>query len=193
MAAKLKLNDDARAQILALCRAGMHPDRAFTAAGLSPSTLRKWRMYARKGKREAIAFCTELEQAIAQCEANDVLTTRRAAVNENETVSCPECGERVQLDPLRILAMARHVGAVQGIKTQQASIALQRLKLRFPRRWSERVVHTVEDEHNRLLDVAERVLETEAFELLLEAYLSETDGDEPPASSEGPEESGKLH
>lgn len=193
MAAKPKMTEEARAQILALCRAGLHPDRAFTAAGLSPVTLRKWRMYARKGRRDAIAFCDELEQAIAQCEANDVLTTRRAATNEKETVTCPECGERVQLDPLHVLAMARHVGAVQGIKSSQASIALQRLKLRFPRRWSERIVHTVEEEHNRLLNVAERVLAREVFEALLEAYLSETSGEEPPESSEEPPEPGELH
>src|ERR1700712_2126825 len=113
MAAKLKLDKDARAQILALCRSGMHPERAFAAAGLAPSTLRKWRLYAKAGKKTAQAFLAELDQAIAQSEAADVLATRRAATVESQDVVCPSCHERVQLDPLSMLAMARHVSAAQ--------------------------------------------------------------------------------
>lgn len=193
MAAKLKLTDEARKQILSLCRAGLHPERAFVAAGLAASSLRRYRMYAKQGKRDAIKFLDQLEMAVAQCEGSDVLASRRATVPDSIDTMCPQCGEQVKLDTFAVLALGRQVTAAQNVKASAAAIALQRLKLRFPRRWSERVVHTVEDEHQRLLDVAERVLAPEVFESLLEAYVAETSGDEPPEPDPVEPGPGELH
>jgi len=190
---KWKLTDEARKQLLALVRGGMHPDRACQAVGVAPGAIRRWRMEARNGKKKQQALVDEIDTAEAQCEANDVMMTRRAATLEKSDAKCSECGAAIQIDAFTLLGMQSHVTAAQNVKNMAASVALQRLTLRFPKRWSQRVVHTVEEEHNRLLDVAQRVLAPEVFEALLDAYLTADSGGDETGADPGGQAAEPVH
>jgi hypothetical protein len=190
---KWKLSDDARKQLLALIRGGMHPDRACQAVGIAPGAIRRWRMEAGAGKKKQQALVDEIDTAEAQCEANDVMMTRRAATLETVDTLCPQCGDKISLSAFTLLGLGDRVTAAHNVKSQAASVALQRLTLRFPKRWSQRVVHTVEEEHNRLLDVAERVLAPEVFKALLTAYIAAESGRDETGADRGEPGSGAVH
>jgi hypothetical protein len=70
-------------------------------------------------------------------------------------------------------------------KSLAAEVAIKKLERRHPKRWSQKVVHTIAEEHDRLLDVAQRVLAPDVFELLLEEYLAggESEGEAPSGPS----------
>lgn len=193
MAAKSKLTDKALEQILALVRSGMYPERAFVAAGLGHSTFRWLRAQAREGKRKYEKIVEDIEEAVAMCEAADVLTTRRAATIEKTEVECEHCGERMQVDPMLLLTMASTLQNAHSIKNMAANAAFQRLMLRFPKRWSPRVTHTIEEEHEDFLKCAQDVLAPEVFESLLEAYLARREGAAEAPGGTGEPPTGSVH
>lgn len=173
-----------RERILNLVRAGNHPLIAAQSVGVPRSTFWRWQAQARTGKRLYAQFMEELAQAEGEAEARDVLMTQRASTVDKVETACPSCGDKIQIDPLTMLNLGAHVERQQRLKSMAANHAMQRLSVRFPERWSPRVTHTIEQEHNRLLDVAQRVLEPEVFESLLTAYLASTSGE--PETGGGP-------
>ena len=190
----VKLTDGVRAQILALVKSGTHPNVACAASGLHEGYLRQLRFDARRGKREEErSLIDEIAQAQAQAESNDVVMTKRAASLEKLSVTCPSCSAPFQADPAAMASLIGAAESAQRIKASAASVAMQRLERRFPERWSQKVIHTVQEEHDRLLNVAQRVLSAEVFELLLEEYLAGDGGEGAPGGSEGGEASGGVH
>lgn len=193
MPAPAKLTDELLDKLEALLQAGVHPERAFVAVGLGESTWRWLKMRAREGSRKHEKIVARLDRAIAMCEAADVITTRRAAQVEQVDVVCPECGERVRLDPLQLLNMGNRLHTAQGVKAMAGSAAFQRLMLRFPKRWSARVVHQIEEEHEEFLACAERVLAPEDFDRLLDAYIALREGEAEEVEPEEKPPTGELH
>jgi hypothetical protein len=177
-----QLTDEHKERILNLVRSGVHELQAFLAIGISRRTYYRYREKAARGVRKWTALFADIEQAQAQAEAQDVVVTKRAVTPENVEVHCSSCGEPMRIDPITALALCDQITAAQSVKSSAASIAFQRLMLRFPQRWQQRVVHEISTAHDRFLDVAQRVLAPEVFELLLAAYAQsegagETDGD----------------
>lgn len=71
-----------------------------------------------------------------------------------------------------------------GVGFGSSKAALELLQRRFPKRWSVQLKVEMADHLNRLIDVAQRVLDPASFEKLLEALADESgDGEAPPAPS----------
>lgn len=190
-----KITAAQRDKILEAVGKGAHPQVACTAAGLSQSYFRVLRFRARGGEAEAQAFVSAIEQAVAQAELNDIDATHRAtAPIETKTITCPHCDAEYTAEPDQLAALAMRVLDVAKAKSQAAEVALKKLERRHPHRWSQKVI-PVQDQHERLLDVAERILERQAFESLLEAFLADIGGGgegETPAAPSG-SASGGVH
>jgi len=188
-----RITDDQRAKILEAVGEGAHPQVACTAVGLSQSYYRVLRFRARNGEPDAQAFAAAIETAAAQAEIADIKATARAtAPIETKTLMCPHCDCEYTADPEQLAALAMRVFDLSKAKSQAADIALKKLERRHPHRWSQKII-PVQDQHERLLDVAERVLEREVFESLLEAFLADADGSgesETPGSPSGQADGG---
>jgi hypothetical protein len=153
---------------------GVHPERAFLAAGVSRRTYFGWRARARNGETEFVELFEAIEIAEAQGEAADVEVTAEASRREailphcrscNAPARC-KCGAPIEIDPSTV------VGAEQA-NVMAAGIATQRLSNRFGRRWNPSTKQVLEAEQEHFLDVAERVLAPEVFAALLRAYVEE--------------------
>lgn len=175
-----------QANALRLIRAGMHVEQAFVAAGVHRATYYRIKAKARAGEAVASELFAKVDRAIAECEADDVVTTHSASRLEQGRVKC-RCGRLVDVDLAQAEALVGRLSDAQRAKAAAAGVAIDRLQRRFPKRWSPRVLHEVAEEHGRLLDVAERVLEPEVFELLLAAYVEGDGGGE---ASPAPESTG---
>jgi hypothetical protein len=188
-----RVTDEQRRKILEAVGKGAHPQVACTAVGLSQSYFRVLRFRARNGDLDAQTFCIAIETAAAQAELDNVDATNRAiAPFEEKTIVCPHCEAEYVADPEQLAVLAMRVTDMAKAKAQIADVALKVLERRHPVRWSQKII-PVQDQHERLLDVAERVLEREVFESLLEAFLADADGgseSETPGRSSGPAEGG---
>lgn len=181
-----------QAKIVQLVKAGNHPPIAAQSVGVPRATYYRWEKWGREGKRHYREFVAALSQAQAESEAREVVTVQRASSVDKQPVVCQQCGHEWQADFMQMLNAAKLTESSQRLKMMCAQNSLQLLSLRFPKRWSPRVIHTIEEEHNKLLDIAQRLLEPELFERLLEAYLMSMDGgeeplDEPPPTASEPE------
>ena len=175
------VSDEQRSQILAAIRDGTHPSVACVAAGLSTSYYKVLRHRALHGDQTATEFNDAINAAVAQGEVADVTSTAKAARTEGIGVQCPHCQREYVADPEELAAIIGHAEAGQRLKKMAAEIALGRLERRHPKRWSVKVTHTIEEQHEQLLNIAQRVLPPEMFELLLSEYVAAVDGDEPEA------------
>jgi hypothetical protein len=193
--ARPSLIDDAkvRDRILLLIKSGNRLPAAAGACGVTRQTLFDWRQRAAKGHRKYAAFFEAVQRATDEGEVHDVVQTARAATVDESGVTCHRCGTGLRVPADQLLALAGNAVAAQNLKTSAASVAFQRLALRDPKHWAPRVQQTVDQEHNRLLDVAQRVLDAKTFRTLLEAYVAETDGDEPAGDGPSQRESGSVH
>jgi hypothetical protein len=171
--------EQVRDRVLLLVRGGNTLGVALGACGITRQRLHEWRAHAAKGSKKYVEFFEAVQRATDEGEVNDVITTARAANLDTAKVSCNNCGSPMSLNGAEIAALMHEMHTAQSVKASAAAVAFQRLALRNPQKWSPRVVHTIEDEHTRLLDVAQRVLAPEVFRVLIEAYLAEGDG--PPA------------
>jgi hypothetical protein len=180
-----RVTDEQRRKILAAVGKGAHPQVACTALGLSPSYFRVLRWRARNGDMDAMAFVVAIETAAAQAELDNVDATNRAiAPFEEKTIVCPHCDAEYVADPEQLAILAMRVTDMAKAKAQIADVALKVLERRHPVRWSQKII-PVQDQHERLLDVAERVLERKDFEALLEAFLADADGGSESETSSG--------
>ncbi len=93
-------------------------------------------------------------------------------------VACAE--DKYESKSREIVEMGDEKGASFG----PAKARLEILERRFPSRWSQRIKVEVADQLNRYIDVAQRVLEPEAFGKLLEALAEEPGEGEAPAAAE---------
>lgn len=140
-----KFNLTNRTRILDLVKAGMEPERASGANGVSPRTLRRWAQMAAaethrrdEGLRPRstftpyVEFATEMERAIGEAESILVLRLQQAARG----------------GPGRVTTKTEPNGAVTTTtesempKWQSAAWLLER---RFPERWQRRETLTVTD------------------------------------------------
>lgn len=185
MAKQSKLEDVSK-RVLLLVRGGNRLSTALSACGIKRSTLHDWRTKAQAGNRKYREFFEAAQRAADEGECNDVVTTARAANLDAVAVPCQRCGASLNVTSDQLLALAGDLVTGQGLKVSAAQIAFQRLALRNPKHWSPRVTVTVEEEHNRLLDVAQRVLAPEVFVVLLEAYVASGGGED--EASPGPSE-----
>ena len=192
MSGPRKLTDETRARILAKIRHGVHPSVAFQSEGCSRQLLAWVRAQARAGDQHQIEFVDAIQAAEAQCEADAVIATSRAASVQKVPVDCPHCGEAFTADMAALLAINSAVSAQQA-KALAAQHAMTRLERRFSKRWSQKVVHTVQEEHERLLDVCQRILAPEVFESLLESYLAEGDSESEAAGGTSGPTTGDVH
>lgn len=164
-------------RIVNLVKAGNHPAVAAVSVGVKRSTYYRWEQHGRLGRRPYAQFVDAIAQAQAEAEAREVVTVQRASTVERQPIVCPQCQHEWQADFMQMLAQAKMVESAQRLKQMCATNSMQLLSLRFPKRWSPRVTHTIEAEHNRLLDVAQRLLAPAVFEQLLEQYLAEQEDD----------------
>lgn len=189
-----RLSDEQREEVLRAVRIGVHPGIACTAAGLSKSYYGQLKYRARNGDAEAAEFAEAIDAAAAQGERADVEATTRATVPINDTsIECPECGAEYRAEPEQLAAEVARLTDVAKARGMAAEVALKKLERRHPKRWSQKIVHTVQEEHERLLDVAQRVLEPEVFELLLEEYLAEGSGESEAGERQGEPTGGGVH
>lgn len=189
-----RLNDEQREQVLHAVRIGVHPGVACTAAGLSKSYYGQLKYRARSGDVEAIGFSEAIDAAAAQGETADVEATSRATQPINDKpIECPECGAEYRATPEQLAMDVARLTDVAKAKGIAAEVALKKLERRHPKRWSQKIVHTVQEEHERLLDVCQRVLAPETFELLLEEYLAEGSGESEASGSTSEPTGGGVH
>ena len=189
-----RLTEEQKAKALADIRKGVHPNVAFVAAGMGQPFVRGVRFQAKHGNAEAQALLDEIEAAEAQAEVGAVDATHRAMQPiDQETIVCPHCDEEFACDPERLAAMAMRFEGMAKAKGIAAEVAIKTLERRHPKRWSQKVIHTVQEEHERLLDVCQRVLEPEVFELLLEEYLADGSGESETAGGQGEQTGGGVH
>lgn len=188
-----KVTDEQRAAIIAAIRDGAHPDIACTAFGLGAGYLRDLRYRARKGDTAAAEFADAIAAAVAHGELTDVQSTAKAARSEGTTVTCPHCSREYVADPAELALLVQAAESAQRVRKMQADVAITRLERRHPKRWSQRVNHVVQEEHERLLDVAQRVLTREVFELLLEEYLAEGNGEGEASGGQSGPATGDVH
>lgn len=189
----MKVPDVSRTRVIARIKSGDHPRVALTAEGFGKTYYRRLQHAADGGDESAKAFCEEIETAEALAESNDVITTKRAATVEQVELTCPECDTKFRGDPVALAETLGAAEAGQRIKAMAHTAALQRLERRYPKRWSLKVTHTVEEEHTRLLDVAQRILAPEVFDRLLEAYIASESGAGETADGSGGTASGGVH
>lgn len=189
-----RLNDEQREQVLHAVRIGVHPGVACTAAGLSKSYYGQLKYRARGGDVEAIEFSEAIDTAAAQSETADVEATSRATQPlESKPLECPTCGEQLSFEADELAFMVAKLTDVAKARGVAGEIALKKLERRHPKRWSQKIVHTVQEEHERLLDVCQRVLAPETFELLLEEYLAEGSGESEASVSTSEPTGGGVH
>jgi hypothetical protein len=72
------------------------------------------------------------------------------------------------------------LGDEKGASFGPAKARLEILSRRFPKRWSQQIKVEIADQLNRYIEVAQRVLEPEAFGKLLEALAEEPSEGEAP-------------
>ena len=189
-----RLSDEARAKILAAVRAGAHPQIACVAAGMCQSYYGRLRHRARAGEPDAVQFVQDIAAAAAQGELADIEATNRATEPvDTKPITCPTCGEEFSARPDELAAMVAKLTDVAKAKTMAGEVALKKLERRHPKRWSQKVIHTVQEEHERLLDVCQRVLAPEIFESLLEEYLADGSGESEAAVGQGGPATGDVH
>lgn len=182
------LDDVLQGKILSLLRAGNHFVPAVLAAGASREALGKWhaRAHGTAPDLRYVRFFQLADQAIAECEARDVVTTAQAASIDGVKAQCQHCKGEVKVDIAQVYEQAGMLERAHRIRTAAAAIALQRLQLRFPKRWSKVVVHEIQikEEHDTYLNVAAEVLPPEWFEALCLAYVArQRDGAAEPDSA----------
>lgn len=181
-----RITDEQRQKILDAVGMGAHPQVACTAAGLGRKYFYDLRYRARRGDTEAAELLAAIEQAEGGSEINAVAASHRATQPiEEAKINCPHCGETYVAEAEHLAALAMRVFDAQKAKSLAADVALKTLERRHPKRWSQKVVHTIAEEHDGLLDVAERVLAPEAFQLLLEAYLASRESTGEAGGAEG--------
>lgn len=189
-----RFSDEARVKVLEAVRAGVHPQVACVAAGMSQSFYKQVRYRARNGDVEAQELVEAIETAEAKAEVTDVEATQRAVQPfADHEVVCPHCDEPFSADPEQLAAIVGKYESFQKAKGLAAEVAIKKLERRHPKRWSQKVIHTVQEEHERLLNVCQRVLEPEVFEALLEEYLSEGEGEGEASDSSGGASTGGVH
>ena len=188
------ITDEQKRQVLAAVSKGVHPQVACVAAGLSRSYYQQLRYRARHGEQSAQEFAAQIETAEAQGEVGDVEATDRALEPiDGHELTCPQCESKYMADPEVFAALAGKFESWQKAKSLAADIALKKLERRHPKRWSQKVIHTVQEEHQRLLDVCERVLAPEVFESLLEEYLADGSGEDEAAGGQSGQAGGGVH
>jgi len=194
----MKLSNEQRAKVLDAVGKGAHPHVACTAAGLNVDYFYVLRSRAKRGNEEAQRFLDEINAAQARAELEAVEAAHRAVQPMDEVkIVCPHCNEQyvAELEHIAALAM-RHEG-IQKAKSAAAEVALKTLERRHPKRWSQKVVHTIAEEHDRLLDVVQRVAERlsqpEIFELVLEEYLAGGEGESEASSGSSGQTEGGIH
>jgi hypothetical protein len=176
-----------------LVQGGNKLSTAASSLGISRQTMLYWRGEAAKGKRRYVEFFRRMEVAADQGEVNDVLVTARAANPDAAHVLCPHCRHEFRITTDELLALAGELAAAQNVKASAAQVAFQRLALRNPKQWSPRVTVTVEEEHNRLLDVLQAKLAPEVFRLVVETYLAATRDEDEAAAPRREPGTGGLH
>jgi len=148
----------------------------------------------RNGDQTAAQFLAEIEAAESQGEIEDIeATTRATQPLDCKPIECPTCGEEYNPPPEALDAMVGRIEGMQKAKSSAAEVALKKLERRHPKRWSQKVIHTVQEEHERLLDVCQRVLAPEVFEALLEEYLADGSGEGETASGQSGPTTGEVH
>jgi predicted house-cleaning NTP pyrophosphatase (Maf/HAM1 superfamily) len=189
-----RVSDEQRAKILDAVRIGAHPQVACTAAGLSKSFFHNLRYRARRNEPDAVEFLSAIEQAESGSEVEAIAASHRAIqpIDDGE-VYCQTCGKAAVVDSDTIAALAMRIHDNAKAKSLAADVALKTLERRHPKRWSQKVVHTIAEEHDRLLSVCERVLAPEVFESLLEEYLSEGEGSGEAGSGSGGQAGDGIH
>lgn len=185
-----KFTDEVKRKILNHIRCGVHPEIACRAVGVSANSVAKG---CSKGDPAMLEFREEMRSAAAKCEVDNVRVTARAARIEKRDLVCPHCDHEFKADLDELTAMVEGGLRSQQVVDLAAKNSMLRLERRFPKRWSPRVTHTVEEEHSELLNVAEAVLAPEVFELLLEAYLARRNGEDASGDSEGEPPAGGVH
>ena len=189
-----KVTDEQRAKVIEAVRQGNHPHVACTAAGLSTDYFYVLRHKARNGDETARAFLLAIDTAQAQSEVDDVAAAHRATQEIAEAkIVCPHCGEQYVAEPEHLAALAMRIFDAQKAKSAAAEVALKKLERRYPKRWSQRVVHTVTEQHEQLLSVCERLLAPADFARVLEAYVAEGDGSGEIAGAESRPATGDVH
>jgi len=189
-----KMTDAQRAEVLEAVQSGLHPQIACTAAGLGKTYFYDLRYRARKGDSNAQQFFDEIESAAAQSERADVKAVARATAPLNDqAIVCHECGAELQCDGEQLAAMVARLTDVAKAKGIAAEVAIKKLERRHPDRWSQKVVHTVEEQHKKLLDVCERELAPEDFERVLEAYVALGSGESEASGGQGEQAGGGVH
>lgn len=175
--------EEVRERVLLLVRGGNTLSTALSACGIRRQRLHEWRAAAAAGKRNKYTlFLEEAQKASDEGEVNDVITTARAANLDHKPVACERCGHRYAITTDEMLQLAGEMGAAQKVKESAAMVAFQRLALRNPQHWSPRVVHTIDDQLNEFLDVAQGLLEPEVFRALCSAYLARRESPPAPAA-----------
>ena len=189
-----KMTEAQRAEVLEAVVIGVHPNVACTAAGMGSKYFAKLRYRARHGEAEAIAFLGEIEAAASKSELADVKALARATAPINDhAITCHECGAELQCDSEQLASMVARVTDVAKAKGMAADVAIKKLERRHPERWSQKIVHTVEEQHRELLDICERLLAPEDFERVLEAYVALRSGEGEAPAGQGEQAGGGVH
>lgn len=189
-----RLSDEQRKEILDAVRDGTHPSVACVAAGLHQGFYRDQCYQARQGREEAQQLVQEIATAAAQSERIDVACTARAVQPiDGKAIECPTCGEEYNPPPEQLMALASRIEGMQKAKSSAAEVALKKLERRHPKRWSQKIVLTVQEEHERILNVFQRLLTPEVFESCLEEYLAEGSGESETSGSTSEPTGGGVH
>lgn len=189
-----KVSDEQRKQVLDAVAIGVHPDVACTAAGLNNAYYRLLRSRAKRGDAGAIEFYDAIQAASARAELADVEAVARATKPiENKPLQCPHCDAEYEVEPETLALWVAKLTDVAKAKGVAGELALKKLERRHPKRWSQKVIHTVQEEHERLLDVCQRVLAPEVFESLLEEYLSGEQCESETPAGQGEQAGGGVH
>ena len=189
-----KVTEEQKAKVVAAVRQGNHPHVACTAAGLSTDYFYVLRHRARKGEPDSQEFLSAIETAQAQSEVDDVAAAHRATQEIQEAkIICPHCDEQYVAEPEHLAALAMRIFDAQKAKSAAADIALKKLERRYPKRWSQKVIHTIAEEHDRLLNVCQRLLAPADFARVLEAYVAEGDGESEAGSGSSEPAEGTQH
>lgn len=188
------ITEEARRQILEAVREGVHPSVACVAAGMGQGYYRDLRYRAKRGDANARDLLEQIQAAEGKSEVEAVLATARATKPMNDApIVCPHCDCEYTADAEQFAALAMRYEGMQKAKSSAAEVALKKLERRHPSRWSQKVIHTVQEEHERLLNVCQRVLAPEVFESLLEEYLAEGSGEGEASVDQGGQAGGDVH
>lgn len=187
------LTPELQEQICGKIRQGNRLPAACGACGVNSKRLFDWRAHARAGREEYVAFFEACQRARDEGETEDVEATVKAARLEHTQIACPECHYEFRVAASALLALASGVDSAQRAKVQAANVALERLARRHPEHWSPRVTHTIDQQLDGLLNVAQRVLAPEVFELLLSEYVAAREGENTSGEPEGAEDQEPLH